>query len=184
VRVLTFVLSQVIRLGFTPGTLFFQKKTGPGRMAETPHAGTGDSACRSWRYRCSTMLNWQGSFSMTGTFLIRLSLLEIIVDSDNSSNIHNTGFFPDCQLLSVTDGSICIPYLARYSEIFKEPNFQVVKWKSTFIWNFEIPLQSESETERSRGLPKVYILWFGSHPTGESDVCDSGDHYPPSPVIK
>ena len=52
----------------------------------------------------------------------------------NSPNMHNTGFFPDCHLLSLTDGSIWIPYLARYSEIFKKSDFQVVKWKSTFIW--------------------------------------------------
>jgi len=55
----------------------------------------------------------------------------IIVDT--SPLMHNTGFYPDCQLLAVTDWSIWIPYLARYSEIFKKPNFQVVKWKSTFL---------------------------------------------------
>jgi len=27
-------------------TFFFRKKSGPGRMAETTRAGTGDSACR------------------------------------------------------------------------------------------------------------------------------------------
>jgi len=52
---------------------------------------------------------------------------------DNSPHMHNTGFFPDCYLLSVTDGYIWIPYLARYLEIFKKPYFQAVKWKSTFI---------------------------------------------------
>jgi len=36
--------------------------------------------------------------------------------------MHNTVFFPDCFLLSAIDGSIWIPYLARYSEIFKKPN--------------------------------------------------------------
>ena len=30
----------------------------PGRMTETPRAGTGDSVCRSWCYWCSTMLMW------------------------------------------------------------------------------------------------------------------------------
>jgi len=64
------------------------------------------------------------------------SLPLIIVD--NSPNMYNTCFFPDCLLLSVTDGSIWIPYFARarlgYSDmIFKKPNFEVVKWKSTFI---------------------------------------------------
>ena len=29
---------------------------------------------------------------------------------DNSPNMHNTGFFPDSYLLSVTDGSIWIPW--------------------------------------------------------------------------
>jgi len=33
--------------------------------------------------------------------------------------------------LSVTDGSIWIQYLARCSEIFKKPNFRVVKWAWT-----------------------------------------------------
>jgi len=47
--------------------------------------------------------------------------------------MHNTGFFPDCHLLSLTGGSIWMPYLARYSEIFKKFYFQVVKWKSTLI---------------------------------------------------
>ena len=47
-------------------------------------------------------------------------------------NLHNTGFFPDYNLLSVTDGSIWIPYLARHSEIFKKPNFQVVH---RFFWS-------------------------------------------------
>jgi len=56
---------------------------------------------------------------MSNTFLIRFSLHLIIVD--NSPNMHNTGFFPDYYyLLSVTNGSIWIPYLARYSEIFKK----------------------------------------------------------------
>jgi len=35
-------------------------------------AGPGHSACRSWRYQCSTMWNCQGNLSMYGTFLIRL----------------------------------------------------------------------------------------------------------------
>ena len=65
-------------------------------------------------------------------FLIRLLSPLIIVD--NSPNMHNTCFFPDCQLLSLTDGSIGSLFLARYSEIFKEPNFQVVKVNSMFIW--------------------------------------------------
>ena len=56
---------------------------------------------------------------MSNTFLIRSFLPLIIVD--NRPNMHNTGFFPDCYyLLSVTNGSIWIPYLTRYSEIFKK----------------------------------------------------------------
>jgi len=39
-------------------------------MAATPRAGTGDFACRSWRYRCSTMLNRLGNLSITSTLLI------------------------------------------------------------------------------------------------------------------
>jgi len=47
--------------------------------------------------------------------------------------MHDTGYFPDCYLLSVTDRSIWIPYLARYSEIFKKTNFEEVKWKSKSV---------------------------------------------------
>jgi len=43
----------------------------PGRMGHAPLAGTGDSACRSWLYRCLVTLNLQGHLSMCGTFLIR-----------------------------------------------------------------------------------------------------------------
>ena len=77
------------------------------------------------------MLNCLGNLSIIGTFLI--SSLPPLIIVDNSPNMHNTSFFADCFLLSVTDGSIWIPYLAIYSETFKRPNFQVVKWKSTFI---------------------------------------------------
>jgi len=70
--------------------------------------------------------------------------------------MHNIGFFPDCHLLSVTDGSIWIPSLARYSEIFEKPNFQVVKME--FHVHLKNDFQAEMETEGSRlatilGLP-------------------------------
>jgi len=39
--------------------------------SKTPRAGTGDSACRSWRYQCSIVLIRQGHLSIIGTFLIR-----------------------------------------------------------------------------------------------------------------
>jgi len=132
----------------------FLKKTGPGRMAETPRACTGDSTCRSWRYRCSIVLMRQGNLSMNGMFLI--SLLPPPDNRDDSPNMHNASFFLDCYLLLVTDGSIWIPYLARYSEIFKKPNFQVVKWKSTFIW--KILSQAEWETEGSRLVQSFFCL--------------------------
>jgi len=48
----------------------YNKNPGPGRMAETPRAGTGDFACRSWRYQCSIVLMRQGFLSMINTFLI------------------------------------------------------------------------------------------------------------------
>jgi len=123
-------------------------------MAETPRAGTGDIACRSWRYRCSIVLMRQGNLFMSNIFLIRCVPPLVIVD--NSPNMHNTGFFPDCHLFSLTDGSIWILYLARYSKIFKKPNCQVVKWKSTFIW--KILSRRNWKTEGSRlatifGLP-------------------------------
>jgi len=70
--------------------------------------------------------------------------------------MHNTCFFPDCHLLAVTAGSISIPYLAGYSEIFKKPNFQVVKMEVHV--HLKNAFQAELETEGSRlaiilGLP-------------------------------
>jgi len=76
--------------------------------------------------------------------------------------MHNTGLFPDCRILSVTDGCIWIPYLARYLEIIKKPNFQVVKCKPTFIW--KMLSQAELETEGS-GLATI----FGLPPTPRQD---------------
>jgi len=60
--------------------------------------------------------------------------------------MHNTGFFPDCQLLSVTDGSIWIPYLTRYSEIFKKPNFHFFR-KSGKIGG-KTPISNTTAQER------------------------------------
>ena len=54
-----------------------------------------------------------------------------------------------------------IPYLARYLEIFKKPNFQVVKCKPTFIWK----ILSQLETEGS-GLATI----FGLPPTPQPMV--------------
>ena len=48
----------------------FYRILSPGRMAETPRTGTGNSARRSWHYRCSRMLIRQGNLSTRGTFLI------------------------------------------------------------------------------------------------------------------
>ena len=90
-------------------------------------------------------------FPSRALFWSARSLPKIIVD--NSPNMHNTGFFPDCYLLSLTDGSILIPYLARYSKIFKKPNFQAIKRKSTFIWKM---LSQEELT------PFGNNLWFSS----------------------
>jgi len=55
---------------------------------------------------------------------------------------------------------ILIPYLVRYLEIFKKPNFQVVKCKPTFIWKMRS--QAELETEGS-GLATMLGLL---RPTG------------------
>jgi len=53
---------------------FWYQAQGPGRMAQTPQAGTGDSACRSRQYPESVFNNVKspGNPSMRGTFLIRL----------------------------------------------------------------------------------------------------------------
>jgi len=93
---------------------------------------------------------------------------------DDSPNMHNTGSVPDCCLLSVTNGSICIPYLtrpylARYSEIFKKPNFQVIKWKSTLIW--KMLSQAELETE---GSHLATIFGFPPTPQCNLDCLKSG----------
>jgi len=48
---------------------FWYQTQGPGWMAQTPRASTGNCV---WRYRCSTMLNRQGNLSICDTFLFRL----------------------------------------------------------------------------------------------------------------
>jgi len=70
------------------------------------------------------MLNRLCKLSIVGTFFSSPPPLIIV---NNCPHMYNTGFFPDYCLLSVTDGSIWIPYLARYLERVKELNFQVVK---------------------------------------------------------
>jgi len=87
------------------------------------------------------------------------SVTLIIVDA--SPNLHNTGFFPDCYLLWVTDGSIRMPYLARYSEIFKKLNFQVVKSKSTFIWKMLSQAELDHVWLQSLVcLPPLSVTWL------------------------
>ena len=117
--------------------LFFQTKTRPGWIVETPRADTGDYVCRSRRYQCLIVLTCQCNLFMVAPSWSQCSRPLIFVD--NSPNMHNTCFFPDCLLLSVAYGSIWISYLARYSEIFKKPNLEVVKWRSTFIWKMLSP---------------------------------------------
>jgi len=112
-------------------------------MADTPRAGTGDFVCRSWRYWCSTMLNRLGNLSTISTLLI----------SSLPPLIFFLPFF--CLLPAVTDACIWIPYLARYLETFKEPNFQVVKCKPTFIW--KMLSKARLETEGS-GLATIFGL--------------------------
>jgi len=51
---------------------FSQRFTTLGRLAHTPRAGTGDSACKSRHYWCSFVCICQGNLSICGTFLIRL----------------------------------------------------------------------------------------------------------------
>jgi len=131
------------------------KKSGPGFMAETPRAGTGDFACRIWLYRCSMMLNRLGNLAWVALFWSARSLPLIIVD--NCPNMHNTDFFPICYFLSVTDGSIWIPYLARYSEIFKKPNFQVeVRGKRSP----GATARHRSRTRVPTNLQSSFWVWF------------------------
>jgi len=41
---------------------FWYSVQGPGRMAQTPQAGTGDSVSRFRRYHCSTVINYNSYF--------------------------------------------------------------------------------------------------------------------------
>jgi len=142
---------------------FFLKNCLGGRprllalVRATPRAEVDVVGAQLCSFAASAILPWLAFSCSDGS----LSLLSV----DNSPNMHNTGFFPDCLLLSVTNGSIWKLYLARYSETFKQPNFQVVKWKFTFIWKML------SEKERSGGTSEFYTLCFDSHP---SSGCPSG----------
>ena len=85
---------------------FSQRSRGPVRMPCLP----GDSACKSQRYRCSTMSICRGNLSICDTFVIRLlpnlkncgyQPKELYITAqtrivENSPNIKNTVFFPVC----------------------------------------------------------------------------------------
>jgi len=45
---------------------------GPGRMAQTPQAGTGDSVSRFRRSRCSTLFNYYSYFTLIGQFCFQV----------------------------------------------------------------------------------------------------------------
>jgi len=45
---------------------------GPGRMAQTPQAGTGDSVSRFCRYPCSTVINYDSYFLVGEQFGFQL----------------------------------------------------------------------------------------------------------------
>ena len=45
---------------------------GPGRMAQTPQAGTGDSMSRFRRYHCSTVINYDSYFLVGEQFCLQL----------------------------------------------------------------------------------------------------------------
>ena len=119
-------------------------------MAETPRAVAGDSTCRVDVIGAQLCSCARAVFPWVALFWSARSLPLIIVGK--STNMRNTGFFLDCYLLSVTDGSIWI----RYAEIFKKPNFQVPEWKSTFIW--KMLSQAEWETEGSRLVQSFFCL--------------------------
>ena len=124
-RILKWILARIEKQ--TKDSKEFSARAG---WSKTPCAGTGDSACRSWRYQCSIVLMHQGNLSITGIFLIR-SLPP--PDIRGNTQQEQYGFLPDS--FFVTNGSIWKPYLTRYSRIFQKPNFHVVKWKSlTFVW--------------------------------------------------
>ena len=104
-------------------------------------------------------VNCLGNLSMSGTFLI-----SSLPPPDNCGlkPQHAQYRLLSRLLLSFSNnGSIWIQYLDWYSEIFQQPNFQVVKWKSTFNW--KMPSQAELETKGSRlatifGLPHLSCL--------------------------
>jgi len=69
--------------------------------------------------------------------------------------MHTTNFFPDCYLLSVNDGSISIPNLARYS-------------RSPIFKQMEVNVHLENAFPGGIGNRRItfgYNLWFASHPS-------------------
>jgi len=84
--------------------------------------------------------------------------------------MHNTGFFQDCYLLSVTDGSIWIPHLARYSEIFGD--IQGIQFSGS---KMEVHVHLKNAFTGGIGNPRVtfgYNLWFASHHSeGSKYIC-------------
>ena len=59
------------------------------------------TTCKSQEYRCSTMPNHQAYFSWVALYWSKRSLP--LIYKRNIPNMHNTGYFPDYQLLSAAD---------------------------------------------------------------------------------
>jgi len=144
----------------------FWTRENAGKTLQQPFAGKNRRKSREKKAKVSKDIRmpkkssgphrWVGGELYAGSFGLARSLPLMIVD--NSLNMHTTGFFPDGYLLSVTDGSIWIPHLDRFLEILMKPNFQVVKWESTFMW--KMLSQAELETDGS-----CLATIFGSPPT-------------------
>jgi len=86
-----------------------------------------------------------------------LSLIIVV----NSPNMHNTGFFLDCLLLSVSNGFIWMLYLARYSEILKIPNF----WGSKMEDYIHLKKNSRRNRKKSDQVGHQNSTIFGLLPT-------------------
>jgi len=78
---------------------------------------------------------------------------------DGSPNLHNTGLFPDCNLLSITDGSIVIVFRQKFGDI-QETQFSGSK--------MEVYVHLKNTFPGGIGNQRIafgYNLWFASHPS-------------------
>ena len=139
------------------------------RIKKTPARADGRDASRWYgrlRVQKLTLLVFNDVKSPEGSFHNRHFLDQLAppppIIVDNCPHMHKTGFFPNCYLLSVTDGSIWLPYLAHIRRI-QETQFSGSKMQVHVHLKNSFPGWIGNQWIINRWITFGYNLWFASH---------------------